>query len=145
MSVAKPVEFSEFYNLLNRVKEGNSNLEQELNAMVEEYKNNETAESELHELGQVFIYVGLMELYKYTESEDINFIGCIDKEGWDALEEKNKAELPPHLANTMISYAKKNNLSKEIAKKWDKRTREINKHIMGMARYITEGIIDVID
>ena len=31
------------------------------------------------------------------------------------------------------------------SKKWDTTKRELNKHIMNMARYITEGIIDAID
>jgi len=35
--------------------------------------------------------------------------------------------------------------AKELSKKWNVREGEIKKHITKMARYITEGIIDVIE
>ena len=45
----------------------------------------------------------------------------------------------------MISYVKENKKAKELSKKWNVREGEIRKHITKMARYITEGIIDVIE
>ena len=69
----------------------------------------------------------------------------IDKEEWESLSEKNQQELPVYLANKMIEYIKENKKVKEISKKWNVREGEIRKHITKMARYITEGIIDVIE
>ena len=45
----------------------------------------------------------------------------------------------------MISHVKENKKAKELSKKWNVREGEIKKHITKMARYITEGIIDVIE
>ena len=61
------------------------------------------------------------------------------------LASSNKEELPVYLANKMISFIKENNKIKDLAKKWSVREGEIKKHITNMARYITEGIIDVIE
>ena len=78
-------------------------------------------------------------------SKDLQKIGLIDKEGWEKLSEKNQQELPVYLANKMIEYIKENKKVKEMSKKWNVREGEIRKHITKMARYITEGIIDVIE
>ena len=61
------------------------------------------------------------------------------------LSSTNQQELPVYLANKMIEYIKENKKVKEISKKWNIREGEIRKHITKMARYITEGIIDVIE
>ena len=45
----------------------------------------------------------------------------------------------------MIGFVKENKKAKELSKKWNVREGEIRKHITKMARYITEGIIDVIE
>ena len=45
----------------------------------------------------------------------------------------------------MIQFVKENKKAKELSKKWNVREGEIKKHITKMARYITEGIIDVIE
>ena len=42
-------------------------------------------------------------------------------------------------------YIKENKIEKELSQKWNEREGEIRKHITKMARYITEGIIDVIE
>ena len=45
----------------------------------------------------------------------------------------------------MIQYINTNKIYKNISKKWNAREGEIKKHITRMARYITEGIIDVLE
>ncbi len=143
--MSKPVEFSKFYNLLNAAKKGEEEINEEFDQKIEELQMTESCESQLHELGQRFLYVGIMELYKYTDSKDFAYIGNLEKSTWEELAKIQKAELPPHLANTMIKYAKENKLSEEISKKWKSSKREIDQHIMRMARYITEGLIDVLE
>ncbi len=66
-------------------------------------------------------------------------------EAWSQLTEERQAELAPHLANKMITHAKEMKLSQTISKKWNSSKREVNNNIMGMARYITEGILDAIE
>ncbi len=143
--MTKPVEFSKFYRALNSAKEGDADQGKELKRLLETYKNSDDSDSPLHELGQIFLYVGIMELYNYAGSEDIHFIGGLTQADWNDLSERKKADLPPHLANTMIVYAKKNNLSQKISGRWDISRGELDKNIRNMARYITEGIIDAID
>ena len=75
----------------------------------------------------------------------MKFIGQLSKEDWDELANKNKGELPPHIANKMISYVKENQFSKKLSSKWEKPKREVEKHVMPMAAYITEGLIDVLE
>ncbi len=143
--MTKPVEFSSFFRLLNSVKEGSKENQDALEGLLKEYASSEKSESFLHELGQVFIYLGVMELYQYAGTEDLQEIGNIDKSQWDELAKEKKGEIAPHLANTMINHFKKQSISKSIASKWGVSQREVNKNVMSMARYITEGLLDAID
>ena len=141
----KPVEFSKFYRVLNAAKEGEEGKSDELDSMLKQYETSEESASPLHQLGQIFLYVGITELYKYSGTKDMQAIGLLDTESWDKLAEEQKADLPPLLANTMIRYSKSNNLSKRISSKWGTPKREIDNNIMQMARYVTEGIIDALE
>ena len=139
------IEFSSFYILLNSIKEGESDKKSVLDQKISEFKNGINSNNFLEELGCLYISIGIKELYNFTNTEDLYSIGLIDKEQWESLSIKNEQELPVYLANKMIKYVKENNKTKEISKKWNIREGELKKHITKMARYITEGIIDVIE
>ena len=139
------IEFSSFYKLLNSIKEGESEKISLLNEKIDEFKHGENSKSFLEELGSLYLSIGITELYNFTNQTDLHSIGRIDKEEWDNLSIKNEEELPVFLANKMIRYVKENQKTKEIAQKWNIREGEIKQHITKMARYITEGIIDVIE
>ena len=139
------IEFSSFYRLLNSIKEGESEQISLLDEKINEFKNGNNSNSFLDELGSLYLYIGITELYNFTNTKDLQEIGLIDKEGWENLSSKNQQELPVYLANKMIEYIKENKKVKEISNKWNIREGEIRKHITKMARYITEGIIDVIE
>ena len=139
------IEFSSFYRLLNSIKEGDSEKISLLDEKISEFKIGLNSKSFLEELGALYLSIGVTELYTFTNKKDINSIGLIDKEGWEKLSIENEQELPVFLANKMINYVKKNKKAKELSKKWNVREGEIKKHITQMARYITEGIIDVIE
>ncbi len=139
------IEFSSFYKLLNSIKEGDSEKISLLNEKISEFKNGINSKSFLDELGSIYLSVGVTELYNFTNKNDLKSIGLIDKEEWESLSTSNKQELPVYLANKMIEYIKENKKVKEMSKKWNVREGEIRKHITKMARYITEGIIDVIE
>ncbi len=143
--MSKPVEFSSFYNVLNAVRQGQTEKKTELEAILKAYKSLEKCDSFLDELGQIFIGVGIKELYIYSGTEDIQSIGSIDADGWEAMAKEKKADLPPYLANSMITFAKENQIPKKISEKWSVSRREVNKNIMPMARYICEGILDAIE
>ena len=139
------IEFSSFYRLLNSIKEGDSEKISLLDEKISEFKIGLNSKSFLEELGALYLSIGITELYTFTNKKDLNSIGLIDKEGWEKLSIENEQELPLFLANKMIDYVKKNKKTKELSKKWNVREGEIKKHITQMARYITEGIIDVIE
>ena len=143
--VSDQIEFSSFYRLLNSIKEGDSEKISLLDEKIREFKIGLNSKSFLEELGALYLSIGVTELYTFTNKKDINSIGLIDKEGWEKLSIENEQELPVFLANKMIGYVKKNKKAKELSKKWNVREGEIKKHITQMARYITEGIIDVIE
>ncbi len=139
------IEFSSFYKLLNSIKEGESEEISLLDKKISEFKNGDNSKSFLDELGSLYLSIGITELYNFTNTKDLQKIGLIDKEGWENLSSLNQQELPVYLANKMIEYIKENKKVKEMSNKWNIREGEIRKHITKMARYITEGIIDVIE
>jgi len=143
--VSDQIEFSSFYRLLNSIKEGDLEQISFLEEKINEFKNGVNSKSFLEELGLLYLSIGIEELYNYTDKKDLNSIGSIDKEEWDTLAIKNEQELPVFLANNMIRYVKDNKKAKELSIKWNVREGEIRQHITKMARYITEGIIDVIE
>ena len=139
------IEFSSFYRLLNSIKEGDSEKISLVDEKISEFKNGINSKSFLEELGSLYLYIGITELYNFTSKKDLQSIGLIDREGWESLSITNEQELPVFLANKMIKYVKENKKTKELSRKWNVREGEIKKHITKMARYITEGIIDVIE
>ena len=139
------IEFSSFFKLLNSIKEGESEQKYLLDEKIIEFKNGYNSKSFLDELGSLYLYIGIIELYSFTGIKDLREIGLIDKEGWETLSSENQQELPVYLANKMIEYVKEHKKVKEISNKWKIKESEIRKHITKMARYITEGIIDVIE
>ena len=139
------IEFSSFYKLLNSIKEGKSEQIPLLDETINDFQNGNNSKSFLDELGSLYLSIGITELYNFTNSRDLQEIGLIDKEGWETLSSTNKQELPVYLANKMIEYIKENKKVKEMSNKWNIKEGEIRKHITKMARYITEGIIDVIE
>ena len=139
------IEFSSFYKLLNSIKEGESEQISLLDEKINEFKNGNNSKSFLDELGSLYLSIGITELYNFTNTKDLQEIGIINKEGWETLSSTNQQELPVYLANKMIEYIKENKKVKEMSNKWNIKEGEIRKHITKMARYITEGIIDVIE
>ncbi len=139
------IEFSSFYRLLNSIKEGDTEKISLLDQKVNEFKEGLIAKNYLEELGYLYLSIGITELYNYTNKNDLTLIGLLEKDDWENLSIANKEELPVFLANKMIEYIKKNKKTKDISKKWKVREGEVKKHITQMARYITEGIIDVIE
>ena len=143
--MSESIEFSEFFKILDAVKEGEVEKNKLLDEKLMEYKEGGNSKNFLDELGQRFLYIGIKELFIYSNNEDLKSISEIEKEYWEELAEKNEFQLPQYLANAMINNIKENKLSKQISKKWEVKERELNRHIRPMAQYITEGIIDFLE
>ena len=129
----KPVEFSEVYKTINAIKEGDESKKEALEKILQNYQNGEDAESFLHEIGQKFIVIGLEEVLTQTKSTDLKSISKLTNKEWTAI------------AYKMVEHANDNKLAKNLSSKWEKPRREIRKHFLSMARYITEGLIDSLE
>ncbi|WP_320663702.1 hypothetical protein [Prochlorococcus sp. MIT 1223] len=143
--MSESIEFSNFFKLLDGIKEGDETNNDLINKIISEYKDPDQPKSFLDELGKRFIHIGFTELYEYSENKDLKYISNINKDKWEELAEKNDLALPQYLANAMITFVREQKMSKEMATKWQVREREINKHVRPMAQYITEGIIDFLE
>ena len=129
----KPVEFSEVYKTINAIKEGDETKKAVLEKILQDYENGENAESYLHEIGQKFIAIGLEEVLTQTNSTNLKSIGKLSNKEWTSI------------AYKMVDYANDNKLAKNLSSKWETPRRDIRKHFLSMARYITEGLIDVLE
>ncbi len=143
--MTKPLEFSAFYKLLNAIKEGDNSQKASLDLILDSYKKGDDAESFLHELAQMYLYIGVEKLLNYTNSTNLKFIGNLSKGEWEKLATQNNCDLPVYLANAMINGMKDDEKLNGLSLKWQISIGEIKKHLMPMARYITEGIIDVLE
>ncbi|WP_320677262.1 hypothetical protein [Prochlorococcus sp. MIT 1300] len=142
--MANEIEFSELFGLLNAIVEGEEkHLEAE--QLLIDYREGKGSHSAIEELGKLFCNIGIMELYKYAGSRDIRYIANLEKEEWEKKEEEQEISLPYFLANAMISYTKENKVVDYLSKKWEERKRMVEKNIVSMAQYVTEGIIRLID
>ena len=62
----KPVEFSKFYRLLNAAKEGEEGKSIELESILKQYETSEESVGPLHQLGETFIFVGIMKSFSFN-------------------------------------------------------------------------------
>ena len=143
--MSESIEFSEFFQLLNAIKDGEEGKEKLLEEKMKEYKIADNSSSFLDELGKKFLYLGMTNLYKYTGNKDLQSLSKLDKDKWEELADKNEENLPQYLANRMITSAKDNKIPDELANKWKVGQREVYKHIRPMAQYITEGLIEFLE
>ncbi len=142
--MTKSVEFSNFYRLLISLKEGDESKLKELGELLNAYQSRKGCTSALDELGKLYCWIGLKELYNYSGSTDLQLISNMEKSDWDALKQEKGIGLPEFLSSGMIKYVKENDLIKIIAENWNLRPRKFQKDVVGMSRYITEGFLELI-
>ncbi len=143
--MSKPIEFGDFYRLLNSVKLGEKGKKAELDWLLAEYEHAKECEGAFDELGQIFCHIGIMELYDYTGTDDIKYISKLDNKIWEYLEIRTGKKLSERLTSAMVSHCKKHELTDKISKKWDFNLSDLDKNIEGLALYVTEGIIESIN
>ncbi len=142
--MAEPVEFDSFYQLLHSVKEGSDEQTKELQWMLAEYEHAKESNSAYDELGQIFCHHGIMELYEYTGLENIQTISKFDKSVWDYLKLRTDSSLSEYMIKSMISHARQHNLPQKMAGKWEIPSEEVEANMEDLAKYVVEGILDVI-
>ena len=143
--MTNPVEFGSFYKLLQAVRDGNEERSQELEWMLAEYEHAKDAENAYDELGQIFCHHGVMELYEYTGVDNISYINSLGKSVWSYLKVRMNIELQEYMIKSMLAHARDHQLAKVISKKWDCELDEVESNLEGLAKYVTEGIAELVD
>ena len=142
--MANPVEFSSFYKLLRSVRDGNSEKNKELEWVLAEYEHAKEAQDAYDELGQIFCHHGVMELYDYTGTDDIQYIYSLDNSIWDYLKVRMNEGLLEYMIKSMVSHAKNHQLASKVSLKWNTPVSEIDNNMESLAKYVAEGIIELI-
>ncbi len=143
--MSKPVEFGEFYKLLQAVKGGDQEKNKELEWILAEYEHAKNATSSYDELGQIFCHHGVMELYEYTGLDNIKLISSLEKSVWIYLERRMGIALSKYMVDSMVAHAKEHELAIKMSQKWDNSSQEIEDNMEGLANYVVEGIISIIN
>ena len=138
------VEFGSFYKLLQAAKDGNKEKIKELEWMLAEYEHAKDATSAYDELGQIFCHHGVMELYDYTGTDDIEYITSLDDSIWNYLKIRMNTSLQDYMIKSMLNHANDHRLAQKISSKWEFDINEIENNIEGLAKYVTEGIVELI-
>mgnify|MGYP001473782685 CR=1 FL=1 len=142
--MAKAVEFSSFYKLLQSVRDGNDHKNKELQWILAEYEHAKDAKGAFDELGQIFCHHGVMELYDYTGIDDIKYLHGLDPSVWDYLKVRMNKGLLEYMCESMVSHAKQHDLASKISDKWDTSIEEIENNLEDLATYVAQGIIDLL-
>ena len=142
--MTKPIEFSDFYRLLNSVKAGDKGEEEKLEWLLAEYEHAKNSSSPFDELGQIFCHIGIMEVYSYTGVDNIGFISKLEKVVWDYLEIRMGNKLSEQIIKKMKSHCEQHELVDKISKKWDFPEQELTNNVDGLAKYVADGILEVI-
>ena len=141
----EPVEFSSFYKLLRDARDGNALKTKELEWMLAEYEHAKEAKSAYDELGQIFCHHGVMELYDYVGVDDICYIKTIEENVWDYLQIRMKVSPADYMIKSMLNHAKAHKLSKRVSEKWSTELLELEENLEDLAKYVTEGILEIIN
>ena len=142
--MAEPVEFGSFYQLLQSVKQGSEERIKELEWMLAEYEHAKESKNAYDELGQIFCHHGIMELYEYTGIENIQLISSLEEPVWNYLKIRTSSSLSEYMVNSMLSHAKQHGLATKMSEKWDISTDEIEDNMHDLAKYVVEGIIQIV-
>ena len=141
----KPIEFGSFYKLLKEVINGNDEEKRKLEWLLAEYEHAKDATSAFDELGQIFCHHGIMELYEYTGTDNIQYIKSLENSVWEYLKIRMGIGLNEYMVKTMLNHAYDHKLSQKISGKWNTQASDIEENIEGLAVYVAEGIVDLIN
>ena len=142
--MAEPVVFGSFYQLLKSVKQGSEERIKELEWMLAEYEHAKESKNAYDELGQIFCHHGIMELYEYTGIDNIQIISSFENSVWNYLKLRMNYSLSQYMIKSMVDHAKQHDLAEKISEKWEVSTEEIQENMEGLAKYVAEGIVEVI-
>ena len=142
--MANAIEFGSFYKLLQAARDGNEERNKELAWMLAEYEHAKDAKNPYDELGQIFCHHGVMELYDYTGTDDIKYINSLNKSVWDYLVIRMNISLSDYMVKSMLSHAKEHKLASKMSDKWGLETDEIESNLEDLAKYVAEGIVELI-
>ncbi len=142
--MSAPIEFNEFYRLLTAVRDGGKEEKKELEWILAEYEHAKDSKSSFDELGQIFCHIGVMELFEYTGSDNIRYISSLNLSVWEYLKIRIGKNLDEYLEQKMITHSKEHGLTEKISNKWKIDATELEMNLNDLAKYVAEGIVNVI-
>ncbi len=142
--MSNPIQFDDFFRLLNSVKLGNSKEKEKLDWLLAEYEHAKDCEGPYDELGQIFCHIGIMELYEYVGTDNIKYIHGLDNSVWNYLEVRYGETLDQRLVKAMQVHSKKHGLISKVSSNWKTNEEDIIRNLEGLAKYVSEGIIDIV-
>ena len=142
--MVKPVEFNSFYKILSGVIDGNTQNKEELQWLLAEYEHAKDATSAYDEIGQIFCHHAVMELYEYTGTDNIQYIKQLEQSVWTYLKVRMDISLSEYMLKAMVNHAKEHQLAEKVSTKWNTPIADIEDNMEELARYVAQGIIDLI-
>ncbi len=145
MKEAKPIEFNEFYRQLklfrkSRIKEGSG-----FDDLLVNYREGINSQSVLEDLGMRYCVFSIEVTRKYTGIEELDYILKLDKAVWDYLEYKIKESINEYAVKKIIAIHEKEGLTTLMMEKWNCKDEEITDNLEGLARYVFEGVDEIIE
>ena len=138
------IEFSKFYKKLRLAKKADYDESVKLKEFLSEYIKEEPLTGVYDELGRKFCEKGIRELTSYTGLDDISKIGSLARPVWEYLELRNGKNLFNYIVQNILEESIRNNDKQNLSSKWKTSEKEIDKNTEDLAKYITEGIVEII-
>ena len=81
-----------------------------------------------------------------SESFDskISYINKLDSSVWAYLKIRMETGLHQYMVQSMLNHAKEHKLASKMSSKWDFATDEIENNLEDLAKYVADGIVELI-
>ena len=85
-----------------------------------------------------------MKLYEYIGVDDIKYISSLEQSVWDYLKKRTGDDLSFYLVRSMKDHAKNHSLTEKTSSKWNIKQEDLELNIEGLAKYVADGILEVL-
>ena len=95
--------------------------------------------------GQIKKHIAINEVYEYTGMSNIKEIGNLTRPVWDYLTKRNGNNMHDYIVEKILDESLEKGYKTTLSKKWKVKIEEIDKNLEDLAKYVTEGIVDIIE
>ena len=138
------IDFNPFYRLLKSLVNGEKEMQEAFNNLLNDYMKNQTPKNPYDQIGKIICSISISNLFEYVGLQDINQISKLEKPVWDYLELKNGSTLFQYLISANLNYLTENKLVEKVIDKWDASKEEIEDNKNDLIIYVIEGVIDIV-